>query len=255
VDPQDDGTKPRVLIVNETMARQTWPGESPVGKRLHIDYQNYEAVYEVVGVVSDTRSYGHKAEPRRAVYIPHAQNAYLPLNIVVRTRTDPAALAPAVRRAALALDPAQPVHSIRTMDELVSSYLGSDRFAAFLMSVFAAMALLLAAIGVYGIVAFSVGQRQRELGLRLALGAEASDITRLVLGGGFRLGAAGTLAGLVAALLAGRTIESALFGTSPADPGTLAASALVLLGTVLVACFLPARRAARVDPTRTLRTE
>ena len=172
VDIRDDRTKPRVLIVNETMARQTWPGESPVGQRLFIDYQNYEAVYDVVGVVGDTRFHGHKKAARRAVYIPHGQNPYLPLNIVVRSAGDPATFPPAIRRTALELDPAQPVHSIRTMDELMGGYVGQDRFQAFLMTAFAGMALLLATIGIYGVVAFSVAQRRRELGLRVALGAE-----------------------------------------------------------------------------------
>ena len=255
VDIRDDRTKPRVLIVNETMARQTWPGASPVGQRLLIDYQNYEAVYDVAGVVGDTRFYGHKKASRRAVYIPHGQNAYLPLNIVVRTTGDPAALAPAIRRTALELDPAQPVHSIRTMDELMEGYVGQDRFAAFLMTAFAGMALLLATIGIYGVVAFSVSQRRRELGLRVALGAEANDIARLVLAGGFRIAAIGTLVGLAAALVVSRYVESALFGVSASDPITLIAAALVLMATVLVACYVPARRAARVDPTQTLRYE
>lgn len=255
VDIRDDRTKPRVLIVNETMARQTWPDESPVGQRLLIDYQNYEAVYEVVGVVGDTRFYGHKRATRRAVYIPHGQNPYLPLNIVIRTDRDPAALAPAIRRKALELDPAQPVHSIRTMDELMSGYLGQDRFAAFLMTTFAAMALLLATIGIYGVVAFSVSQRQRELGLRLALGAESRDIARLVLGEGVRIAAIGVVVGLGGAVIASRYLESILFGVSATDPATLVAAALLLMVTVLVACYVPARRASRVDPTQTLRYE
>lgn len=255
VDLRDDETKPRVAIVNETMARQTWPGESAIGQRVFIDYQDYEAAYEVVGVVGDTRFYGHKNAARRAVYIPHGQNPYLPLNIVVRTVGDPASLAPAIRRIALELDPAQPVHSIRLMDELMSGYVGQDRFAAFLMTAFAAMALVLATIGIYGVVAFSVSQRTRELGLRLALGADASDIARLVLGGGVRIAAVGILVGLGAAILASRYVESLLFGVSATDPLTLAAAALLLTTTVLVACYLPARRAARVDPTRTLRYE
>ena len=255
VDIRDDRTKPRVLIVNETMARQTWPGESPVGQRLFIDYQDYEAVYDVVGVVGDTRFYGHKKAPRRAVYSPHGQNPYLPLNIVVRAAGDPAALAPAIRRTALALDPSQPVHSIRTMDELMGGYLGQDRFAAFLMTAFAGMALLLATIGIYGVVAFSVSQRRRELGLRVALGAKSNDIVRLVLAGGFRIAVIGALVGLAAALAVSRYLESALFGVSATDPTTLIAATSILMATVLIACYLPARRAANVDPTQTLRYE
>jgi putative ABC transport system permease protein len=255
VDIRDDRTKPRVLIVNETMARHTWPGRSPIGQRLLIDYQSYEAVYEVVGVVGDTRFYGHKRAVRRAVYIPHGQNPYLPLNIVVRAEGDPAALAPAIRRSALELDPAQPVHSIRTMEDLMSGYLDQDRFAAFLMSAFAGMALLLATIGIYGVVAFSVSQRQRELGLRLALGAESTDIARLVLGEGVGIAALGIVVGLGGAVIASRYLESLLFGVSATDPATLVAASSVSMATVLAACYLPARRASQVDPTQTLRYE
>jgi len=212
-------------------------------------------VYDVVGVVGDTRFYGHKKASRRAVYIPHGQNPYLPLNIVVRAAGDPAALATAIRQTALELDPAQPVHSIRTMDELMGGHLGQDRFAAFLMTAFAGMALLLATIGIYGVVAFSVSQRRRELGLRLALVAEASDIARLVLASGFRIAAIGVVVGLAAALVVSRYVESALFGVSATDPTTLITAALLLMATVLVACYVPARRAAKVDPTQTLRYE
>ena len=255
VDIRDDRSRPRVLIVNETMARRTWPGESPIGKRLHIDYQNYEAIYDVVGVVGDTRFYGHKNAPKPSVYIPHGQNPYLPLNIVVRTEGDLLSVAPLIRQTALAVDPSQPVHSILTMEELMGGYTGQDRFAAFLMTLFAAMALLLATIGIYGVVAYSVSQRQRELGLRLALGARSTDITRLVLGSGFRIAAAGALVGLAGAVVASRYVETVLFGISPTDPATLITAAAVLMGTVLLACYLPARKAARLDPTLTLRYE
>ena len=169
----------------------------------------------------------------------------------MRSAGDPATLAPAIRRTALELDPAQPVHSIRTMDELMGDYVGQDRFQAFLMTAFAGMALLLATIGIYGVVAFSVAQRRRELGLRVALGAESKDIARLVLGGGFRIAAIGVLVGLVMS----RYLESALFGVSATDPTTLIAAALILMATVLVACYVPARRATKVDPTQTLRYE
>ena len=255
VDPRDDRTKPRIAIVNETMARQTWPGERAVGQRLFIDYQNYEAVYEVVGVVGDTRFYGHRHEPRRAVYIPHAQNPYLPLNLVVRSDGDVASLGQVVRRRALELDPNQPVHSVRTMAELMSGHVGRDRFTAWLMASFAAMALTLAAIGIYGIVAFSVSQRRKELGLRVAVGARRADVTRLVLASGVKLAIAGVAVGLAGALLGSRALASMLFGVSASDPMTFLAAGAVLTVTALAACYFPARRAAQLDPLDALRFE
>ena len=202
-----------------------------------------------------TRFCGHENVPKPSVYIPHGQNPYLPLNIVVRTEGDPLSVAPLIRQTALAVDPAQPVHSIMTMEQLMGGYTGQDRFAAFLMTLFAGVALLLATIGIYGVVAYSVSQRQRKLGLRLALGARSTDITRLVLGSGFRIASAGALVGLAGAVLASRYLETILFGISPTDPATLITAAAVLMGTVLVACYLPARKAARLDLTLTLRYE
>jgi putative ABC transport system permease protein len=256
-DERDDRSRPRILIVNKTMAERTWPGQSPIGRRIFIDYQQYQAPYEVVGIVGDVRFYGPKQQPKPAVYVPHAQNAYLPLNLVVRAAPggSAAALAPAVRSVVLDLDAAQPVHSMRTMDALMGDVLGPDRFAAVLMSVFAAVALLLATIGVYGLVAFGVSQRRREIGLRLALGASRGALVRLVVGSGLRLALAGVAIGLVTAYGTSRYLESVLFETSPSDPVTLAATACLLVGTVLVASYLPARRAARVDPMLTLRSE
>lgn len=256
-DERDDRTRPRVLLVNQTMANRTWPGESPLGKRIFLDYQAYAAPYEVVGVVGDVRFYGHKRPPKPAVYIPHAQNAYLPLNLVIRAGGpgQAAALAPAVRRVVLGVDASQPVHSLTTVDELLGIELGADRFAASLMTIFAGVALLLATIGVYGVVAFTVSQRRREMGLRLALGADRGALVRLVLGGGLRLAAAGAVLGLAGTFGASRYVAGVLFETSSLDPAVIAASAVLLGSMVMLASYLPARRAAGVDPTRSLRSE
>ncbi|HSF18360.1 MAG TPA: ABC transporter permease [Vicinamibacteria bacterium] len=251
----DDRTKPRVLMVNESMARRTWPGASPLGKRIFIDYQNYRVAYEIVGVVGDTRFYGHRSATKPAVYIPHAQNPYLPLNLVIRTASDPAAIAPAARRAVLEQDPNQPVHSMHTMDALVSGHLGKDRFAAFLMTLLAAIALLLATVGLYGAVAYGVSLRRRELGLRLALGADRRDIVKLVLAGGVPIGLVGTAIGLAAAVLWGRFLRAVLFEISPTDATTLGVAAILAIVTVVSACYLPALRASRIDPTTSLRAD
>ncbi len=250
-DERDDRTKPRVLIVNETMARRTWRGESPVGKKLVLDYQDYQAAYVVVGVVGDTRFDGYRSQPAPEAYIPHAQNPYLPMNLVIRTAT-PLALAPAVRKAALALDPTEPVHSLETMSELAGSSLAQDRFSAVVMTVFGSIALLLATIGLYGVVAQSVSQRQREMGLRMALGADRRRILALVLGGGLRIAIAGAVLGVLGAILGGRFLTTVLFETSPWEPGAILLAVAVSMATVVLACSIPARRAARLDPKATL---
>jgi predicted permease len=253
-DERDDRTKPRVLIVNQTMARTTWRGESPVGKRLFLDYQDYQAAYEVVGVVGDTRFEGYRSRPAPEAYIPHAQNPYLPMNLVIRTSpgASPLALAPAVRAAALAMDPSEPVHSLATMSELAGGSLAQDRFSAVVMTLFGALALLLATIGLYGVVAQSVGQRQREMGLRMALGADRRKILALVLGNGLRIATAGAVLGILGGMLGGRYLRTVLFETSPSDPGSILLAAVISMATVLLACSVPARRAARLDPKITL---
>ncbi len=253
-DGHDDRTKPRVLIVNETMARRTWPGESPVGKRLVLDYQEYETPYEVVGVVGDTRFEGYRSRPAPEAYIPHAQNPYLPMNLVIRAApgSSPLALAPVVRKAVLAMDASEPVHSLQTMSELARSSLAQDRFSAVVMTVFGAVALLLATIGLYGVVAQSVSQRQREMGLRMALGADRGKILALVLGSGFRIALAGGTLGVLGAILGGRFLETVLFETSASDPGSILLAVAISMATVVLACSVPAGRAARLDPKTTL---
>jgi ABC-type antimicrobial peptide transport system permease subunit len=176
------------------------------------------------------------------------------MNLVIRTSpgTPPLALAPAVRAAVLAMDPSEPVHSLATMSELAGGSLAQDRFSAVVMTLFGALALLLATIGLYGVVAQSVGQRQREMGLRMALGADRSRILALVLGSGLRLAMAGAILGVVGALLGGRFLTTLLFETSPSEPGAILVAVAISTATVLLACALPARRAARLDPKTTL---
>ncbi len=250
-DPHDDRTKPLVLLVNETMARRTWAGESPIGKRLVLDYQDSQASYQIVGVVGDTRFQGYRSRPAPEAYIPHAQNPYLPMNLVIRT-SSPLTLAPLVRKTVLEMDASEPVHSLRVMSELAGETLASDRFSAAVMTLFGAVALLLATIGLYGVVAQGVSQRQREMGLRMALGADRRKILALVLGGGLRLAIEGAVLGLLGALLAGRFLTTMLFETSPREPAAMLLAVAISIVTVVLACFLPARRAARLDPKTTL---
>ncbi|HJS74858.1 MAG TPA: ABC transporter permease [Vicinamibacteria bacterium] len=253
-DEHDDRTKPRILIVNETMARSTWEGENPLGKRLVLDYQDLQVAYEVVGVVGDTRFDGYRSRPAPEAYIPHAQNPYLPMNLVIRTAS-PLTLAPLVRKTVLELDASEPVHSLGVMADLARTTLASDRFSAVVMTVFGAVALLLATIGLYGVVAQSVGQRQREMGLRMALGADRRNILALVLGGGLRLAVAGALLGVLGAVAASRFLTSLLFETSPTEPLAMLLAVAISIFTVSLACVLPARRAARLDPKEALYLE
>jgi predicted permease len=253
-DERDDRTKPRVLIVNETMARRTWRGESPVGRRLILDYQDSQAAYEIVGVVGDTRFEGYRSLPAPEAYIPHAQNPYLPMNLVIRTKS-PLAIAPVVRSAVLVMDPNEPVHSLATMSELAGRSFARDRFSAVMMTVFGAVALLLATIGLYGVVAQSAAQRTREIGLRMALGAAPERIVALVLGSGLRIAAAGGILGVLGAVLGGPLLAGVLFETSSSEPGAILLAFGISMTTVVLACSVPARRAARLDPKATLNTD
>jgi putative ABC transport system permease protein len=239
--------------VNESLARRTWPRGDAVGQRLVVDYLRGAYTYEVVGVVNDLRFYGLKREPRPEVYFPHAQVPYLGLNVVVRTKTDPAVHAKAVEQAVLELDPSQPVHSSVTLQRLVETSMARDRFAMGLLGLLAAIALVLAATGIYGVMAYMVSQRTHEIGVRMALGAQQRDVLQLILGQSLRLTLAGALLGLAAAYASTRVLSSLLFGISATDPATFGAVGLLLAAVATVAGYLPARRAARVDPMQALR--
>ncbi len=252
---QDRRETPAVLIVSESMANQVWPNEDPVGKRLMLDYNRGKYTYEVIGVTRGIRYYGLKSAPRPEVFIPHAQNAYLPMNVVVRTATAPSQLINAVKAEVRALDSTQPVRNITTMEQLLARSLAPERFAMTLLGVLAAIALVLAATGIYGLMSFIVNQRTHEIGVRMALGAQINDILKLVLGQGMRLVALGVALGLVASLGLTRLIAKLLFSVSATDPLTFAASIGLLTAMAVLACWVPARRATKVDPISSLRNE
>jgi putative ABC transport system permease protein len=209
----------------------------------------------VVGVVGDVKSRGLDAETPDQVYLPYAQGPPLWMVLVVRTASDPATLAGAVTRAVHAVDPEQPVYNVRTMDAVLASAWSTKGFAALLLGLLAAVALLMAAVGTYGVMAHAVARRTHELAIRVALGAQAGDMVRLVLGRGLRLVAAGVGLGLAAAAGLTRLLSSLLFGVAATDPTTFGATAALLCLTALVASGLPAVQAARVDPMLTLRSE
>jgi len=252
---EDRSETPPVMIVNETLARQIWPGNDAVGKRLMIYFNRGRYPYEIIGVVGDVKHYGLKSQPHPEVFFAHAQDPYLIMNVVVRTSADPQQLGQILAREVLKLDSAQPARSIVSMNQLMSRSLSPDRFSMLLLGVLAAIALVLATVGIYGIMAYTVSQRTHEIGIRMALGARPQDVLRLVVGQGMRLTAIGVALGLAAAFALTRVMASLLFGVSATDAATFGGTALLLTGVAFLACYIPARGASRVDPMIALRHE
>jgi putative ABC transport system permease protein len=250
---QDGPESPLVVVVNQSLARRVWPGQEAVGRRLVVDYIRGARTYEVVGVVNDLHFYDLRREPRPEMYFPHAQISYLGLNVVVRTNEDPASLAPVLERVVRELDPLQPVHSVATLEELLAESLARDRFLMSLLGSLAAVALLLAATGIYGVMAYLVSQRTHEIGVRMALGAQRKDAFAMVLRQSLMLSASGAAIGLLAAYGLSRGIAGLLFGISPTDPATFAGVAGLLGAVAVLAGWMPARRAASIDPMDALR--
>jgi len=246
---------PDVGVINETMARKFWPGEDPVGKRLNMGNPATSPWITVVGVVGDTRNSALEKEPYPQVYLPAAQFRQRSMTFVARTSADPLSLVPAVRRELAALDKDLPLYNVRTMEQVLSESVARRRFQMILIAAFAGVGLLLAAVGIYGVISYSVAQRRHEIGVRMALGAGAPDILRLVVGQGLGLTLAGVGLGIAAALLLTRVLASLLYGVSATDPLTFACVSLALVGVALLACLVPARRATRVDPMVALRYE
>ena len=246
---------PYVAVVSESFARRHWPGENPLGRRFHIA----ENERTVVGVVGDVKVRGLEQESEPQVYLPSPQvddNAiigYVPKDLVVRSSLTPAALTPVLRSIIGKADPQLPISDVRTLSSIVEADTGPRRVQARVVGGFAAAAFLLAGIGVYGLLAFTVSQRKREIGVRLALGAQPADIARMVLRRGVRLAASGVVLGALLAFGAGRAIESLLFGVSPADAATFAAAvtlslAMAVAGESLAGDARRAREPARGDP-------
>jgi predicted permease len=245
-----------VGIVDENLAERTWPGESALGKRVRADpFTSGDAAQwvTVVGVVRHLRHRRPDRELGEQLYFPAAQAPRNPMAYVIRARGDPAALAAAVKDEVRRLDPTLPVYDVRLLDEYVAGARATRRFTMLLASAFAAVALLLACIGVYGVTAYGVALRRREFGVRMALGARTAQIVGLVLSEGRRLTLAGLAIGLCGAAGVAAVLRTQLFGISPADPPTYLASAAVLGGAAMLACWLPARRAVRQGPLDALR--
>jgi putative ABC transport system permease protein len=250
---RDDADAPRVVIVNQKLARSAWGTENPVGRNLVLDYQRGPYPYEVVGVVRDARHDGPRSEPEPEIFIPHAQNPYLVMNVIARTRLDPVAVAQTARANALRVDPDQPVHSVTTMDQLLGDAVQLDRFAMLLVTLFAVGGLITAAGGVYALLAYTVVQRRREIALRMALGASPRRVAKSIVMESLALAAAGGTIGILGAAASGRFARALLFGVAPQDPVTLVTAVALLLVVVVAASWLPARRAALIDPARAMR--
>ncbi len=251
---RDTADAPKVCVVSQTLARQVFPGEDPIGRRLVFGFKE-SVPREIVGIVADVQRDGRGEPSRPEMYVPFAQEPWWAAYLVVRTAGDPSHVSGIVREAVHALDPGLPIESVQPMVEIVQESVAPPRFRATLLSLFGAAALVLAIVGIYGVLSYSVGRRTRELGIRVALGAERGDVLRLVIGEGLWLTGAGLAAGAVGAAILSRFLATLLFGVGRFDLATWAGVASALLAAGLLACWVPARRATRVDPVTALRAE
>jgi putative ABC transport system permease protein len=240
-----------VAVINRTLANRHWPGENPIGARI----ATANRTFTIVGIAGDVHHRNLRDDPRSELYLAHAQAPGRQMYIVVKATGDPAALTPVLRQQVAAIDSNIPLSRVATMETLMADSLALPRMIATLMGAFAAAALLLAAVGIYGLMAYSVAQRTQEFGIRMALGAASGDVVRLVLGHAARLAVIGVAAGALVAAAAARSIGTLLFGVSAGDAPTFAATALLLAAIAMLASYLPARRAVRVDPVTALRAE
>jgi predicted permease len=253
---QDDADKPIAVIVDEYMAAQLWPGQDPIGKRIHIvELQSKDPWQTVVGVVGRVKQDSLDSDPRIAFYLPHTQFPTRAMTVALRGSTNPAAMASAVKGELRNLDPDLPTYNVRTMGQRVDESLGRRRFTMLLLGAFAGIALVLATIGIYGVMAYLVNQGTREIGIRVALGASQRSIHSLVVRQGMALALSGATIGLAAAFLLTRLIRSLLFSVQATDPITFGGISLLLLLIALLASYIPARRAARIDPIVSLRCD
>ena len=250
----DTSDRDPVAVVNETFARQIYPGDNPIGRKFILNLGN-EKPHEIIGVVGDVKLLSVDGEIRPTAYLSSRQYAFGLMTFVIRTTGDPARLGPAAVRVIREIDPLLPVSAVRPLEEVFAESIARPRLTAVAMGVFAAAALLLAALGVYGIVAYSVSQRTREFGIRVALGAEPRQIVGMVVGQNLRIVALGLGVGLLAAIPATRLLRGLLFQVGPNDPMTFVAIGVMLSAVAIVASYLPARRGTRVDPVVTLKAE
>jgi putative ABC transport system permease protein len=252
---REDTEARHVILISDAMARQHFPGEDPIGKRITVHMAAKPVPTEIIGVVGDVKYDSLLDQPEPTVHFPYPELAYPFMTFVIRTGSDPLAIAPAVQREVRAIDPDQPVSDVRTMSQVMADTVARARFNTILLALFAGLATLLAAVGIFGVMNYSLTLRTREIGLRMALGAQQREVLMLMLKQGLRLTLIGTAIGLAGALALTRLMSSLLFGVDAADPATFAAMVLLLIAVSLIACYLPARRATRIDPLIALRSE
>jgi len=251
---QDARNTTRVAVISETMAKRMFTDEDPIGKRIHLT--NGPTVFrEIIGIVGDVKQDGLDQDTTLQVYEPYTQQTYSSMALVVRTAGDPTNLTAAIRNQVLSIDKEQPISRIRTLEQLISTSIAQQKFSMVLLGVFAAVALVLAAVGIYGVLSYAAAQRTHEIGIRMALGARAGDVLKMVIGQGMRLALLGVGLGLGAALALTQLMKRLLFGVGAADPMTYGVIAFLLALVALFACWIPARRAAKVDPMIALRCE
>jgi putative ABC transport system permease protein len=257
ISEQDTSDSFKVALINKTMADQLWPNQDPLGRHISFpsDQKNPQPWRTVVGVVHDVSQYGLDKKAPMQIYVPHSQFPQSVSTIVVKTDMEPTAMTAAIRREILALDKDQAVFNVTTLEQLMGDSILLRRFFMFLLLAFAALALALAAIGIYGVISYVASQRTHEIGVRMALGAQAGDILKLIIGNGMALALIGVVAGLAGAFVVTRLMAGFLFGVSATDGLTFVTVSAGLIAVALLACYVPARRATKVDPLVALRYE
>jgi predicted permease len=259
IEPGDVAGARQVVVLSQSAVKKYFPNEDPIGQSITLGWRRPEgqpkAGGEVVGVVADVKTFGLAKDVVPEIYLPYAQLPVGSMDVLVRTSVPPMSLGPAVEQAVHALDPDIPVARLRSLEDVVSRSISQPRFYMLLLGLFASMALLLAALGIFGVMSYAVAQRAREIGIRMALGARPASVMRMVLGNAATLILSGIALGLAGALALSRTLSGLLFNLSPTDPSTLGGVAILLTAVALIASYLPARQATRVDPLQTLRSE
>jgi putative ABC transport system permease protein len=253
---QDSPSSPKVAIISETLVRRYFPNQDPLGRQMRFGFPpNSNVSREIVGIVGDVRDVALSRKPGPMMYVPFAQAPLYGGEVVVRSSLSASSVAVDIRQAVRSIDKNLPVTDIESLNDALGQSISQERFRTFLLGSFSAIALVLAAVGIFGVISYSASQRTHEIGIRIALGAGRRDVLRLILGQGTKLALSGLGIGVVAAFLLTRLMSSLLYSVSPTDPVTFASVTIILLSVALTACYIPARRAMRVDPMVALRHE